>query len=99
MHYAARITGTGSAFPENRVTNEALAMRLAGLGVKTNDDWIRTRTGISERRYSEIDDPNEHNSSLGLKAAEKALEMAGKSPSDIDQIICATCSPDTLARF
>lgn len=96
MDYAARIIGTGSAFPKNCVTNEMLSLKLAKLGVETSDLWIQTRTGIRERRFSEIDDPSEHNSSLGLEAAAKALEMAGKNPSDIDQIICATCSPDTL---
>ncbi len=96
MEYAARITGTGSAFPGNSVTNEALATRMAELGVQTSDEWISTRTGIRERRYSEIENPNEQNSSLGLKAANMALEMAGKKPSDIEQLICATCSPDTL---
>ncbi len=96
MEYAARITGTGSAFPGNSVTNEALSTKMAELGVQTNDEWISTRTGIRERRFSEIENPNEHNSSLGLKAATMALEMAGKKPSDIEQIICATCSPDTL---
>jgi 3-oxoacyl-[acyl-carrier-protein] synthase-3 len=96
MEYAARITGTGSAFPKKSMTNEMLSVKLAKLGVETNDMWIQTRTGIRERRFSEINDPSEHNSSLGLEAAEKALEMAEKTPSDIDQIICATCSPDTL---
>lgn len=96
MEYAARITGTGSAFPKNCVPNQELAQKLSKLGIETNDGWIQTRTGIRERRYAEINDPSEHNSSLGLKAAHKALKMACKTPSDIDQIICATCSPDTL---
>ena len=96
MEYAARITGTGAAFPRNCVTNVELADRLAKLGVDTNDQWIQTRTGIRQRRYAQIDDPSEHNSSLGLEAAHRALRMAGKTPLDIDQIICATCSPDTL---
>lgn len=96
MEHAAKITGTGSAFPLHTVTNESLARKMAELGVRTSDEWISTRTGIKERRYSLIEDPNEHNSSLGLQAAKKALEMAGKNPSDIEQLICATCSPDTL---
>ena len=96
MEYAAKITGTGSAFPKNCMTNEMLTAKLADLGVETSAMWIQTRTGIRERRFSALDDPSEHNSSLGLVAAGKALEMAGKTPSDIDQIICATCSPDTL---
>lgn len=96
MEFAARITGTGSAFPKKCIANQELAERLSKIGIETNDLWIQTRTGIKERRFAEIDEPSEYNSSLGLKAAQKALEMAGKSPSDIDQIICATCSPDTL---
>jgi len=95
MNFAARITGTGSAFPEKRISNDDLAKKVAKLGVETNDTWIRERTGICERRYSDVENSAEHNSSLGCAAAQKALEMAGKSPDDIDQIIYATCSPDT----
>ncbi|MFH1993098.1 MAG: beta-ketoacyl-ACP synthase III [Pseudomonadota bacterium] len=95
MNFAARITGTGSAFPVNRVTNDDITEKLSKLGLETNDGWIRERTGICERRISDIENPNEHNSSLGCQAARKALEMAGKTPEDIDQIIYATCSPDT----
>jgi len=96
MGYAARITGTGSAFPENRFTNDDIARKLAKLGVETNDSWIRERTGIRERRFSDIENPAEHNSSLGFAAAQKALIMAGRKAEEIDQIIYATCSPDTL---
>jgi 3-oxoacyl-[acyl-carrier-protein] synthase-3 len=88
--YSARITGTGSAFPAQRVTNDELSQRI-----DTNDAWIRERTGISERRISERGNPDEFNSSLGLKAALRALEMSGKRAEDIDQILYATCSPDT----
>jgi 3-oxoacyl-[acyl-carrier-protein] synthase III len=96
MTFAAKISGTGSAFPETAVTNDDIAQRLAGLGVETNDKWIRERTGIQERRHSRVGYETEQNSSLGLRAAKNALEMAGKEPGDIDQIIYATCSPDTL---
>jgi len=96
MEYGARITGIGSAFPTNRVTNDQLSEKMEAFGATTNDQWIRERTGIRERRYSDPNSPEEHNSSLGLKAAEKALEMAGKKPDEVEQIICATCSPDTL---
>jgi 3-oxoacyl-[acyl-carrier-protein] synthase-3 len=95
MDFAARITGTGSAFPKKKVTNDDIVQKLAELGITTSDRWIRERTGICERRISDVDNPAEHNSSLGLSAAQKALEMAGKSPEAIDQIIYATCSPDT----
>ena len=96
MDFAARLTGTGSAFPKNRMSNAGIVKRLAKLGIETSDTWIRERTGIRERRISDVENPAELNSSLGFSAAQKALEMAGKSPGDIDQIIYATCSPDTL---
>lgn len=96
MPFAARITGTGSAFPDQRVTNEEICRRLRAAGIETTDRWIRERTGIRERRHSDTDNPKEHNSSLGMAAASAALEAAGKEPGDIDQIIYATCSPDTL---
>ncbi len=96
MTYAARITGVGSAFPAQCVTNDQLSEKLEALGVETNDQWICERTGIRERCYSDVNSSREHNSSLGLRAAEKALQMAGKRPNEVEQIICATCSPDTL---
>ncbi|MDD2388626.1 MAG: ketoacyl-ACP synthase III [Desulfobacterales bacterium] len=96
MIYAARITGTGSAFPKQSFTNEDIVKKLAEMGAETSDAWIRERTGICERRGSDPHDPEERNSSLGKAAALQALEMAGKSPKDIDQIIYATCSPDSL---
>jgi 3-oxoacyl-[acyl-carrier-protein] synthase-3 len=95
MNFAARITGTGSAFPRKRITNHDIVQKLSGLGISTSDQWIRERTGICERRISEAGNAAEYNSSLGLSAAQNALEMAGKSADDIDQIIYATCSPDT----
>lgn len=95
MNFAARIIGTGSAFPKNRVSNSSIVQKLGKLGIETSDEWIRERTGIRERRISDVGNPAEHNSSLGCSAAQKALTMAGKSPEDIDQIIYATCSPDT----
>jgi 3-oxoacyl-[acyl-carrier-protein] synthase-3 len=95
MMFAARITGTGSAFPKKRMSNDDLVKMVATKGVKTSDEWIRERTGICERRISDLEDPDESNSSLGLRASTLALEMAGKTPADIDQIIFATCTPDT----
>ena len=89
--FYSRITGTGSAFPEKILTNDMLATQ-----VDTSDEWIRERTGIRERRISDPTNPNEWNSSLGLAAAKRALEMAGKRAEEIDQILYATCTPDTL---
>lgn len=89
--FASKVVGTGSAFPKTRLTNEELAKRI-----ESSNEWIVERTGIQERRISTPRDPDEFNSSLGLAAARRALEMANRRPEDIDQIIYATCTPDTL---
>ena len=96
MTYSARIIGTGSAFPLEIVNNDELARRMARLDVETSDQWIRERTGIQQRRYSDLSNANESNSSMATSAAAAALEMAGKTAQDIDQIIVGTCSPETL---
>lgn len=89
--FGSKIIGTGSAFPSTKVTNDELSKR-----VETSHEWILERTGICERRIAIPNNPNEFNSSLGFIAASRALEMAGKRAEDIDQIIYATCTPDTL---
>lgn len=89
--FASKIIGTGSAFPASKVSNLDLSQR-----VETSHDWIVERTGIHERRLSTPGDSNEFNSSLGYLAATRALEMAGKTAKDLDQILYATCTPDTL---
>lgn len=81
------ITGTGSALPENIVTNFDMAKL-----VETSDEWIRERTGIAERRISTGDTV----ASLSATACGLALEMAGKKAEDVDLIIVATCSPEML---
>jgi 3-oxoacyl-[acyl-carrier-protein] synthase-3 len=96
MRFASRITGTGSAFPEARISNHELAQQLARLDIATSHDWIFERTGISERRYADLTRESEQNSSLAAAAAREALEMAGRKPLDIDQIIVATCTPESL---
>jgi 3-oxoacyl-[acyl-carrier-protein] synthase-3 len=96
MTFAAKITGTGSAFPPHRVTNADLSRELARLGVETNDRWIRERTGIRERRYADLTKEQRPNAALAADAAINALEMAGRSAQEIDQIILATCTPDAL---
>lgn len=82
-----RISGTGSALPEYRVTNQKLQEF-----VETSDEWIRERTGIGERRISTGDTVV----SLAAEACRKALEMAGKTASEVDLILVATCSPEYL---
>lgn len=100
MGFASRITGTGSAYPETRLTNDDLAAELAKKGQETSDQWIRERTGIAERRVARRTGgavaESERNSSFGFRAAQRALEMAGKRAEDIDAILYATCTPDTL---
>lgn len=82
-----KITGTGSALPEKTVTNFDMAKL-----VDTSDEWIRERTGISERRISTKDTV----SSLAARACTRALEMAGRDAADVDLILVATCSPELL---
>jgi len=94
--YDARITGTGSAFPGRRLTNEELTRQLARHGIETSDQWIRARTGIQKRRIAAGDaSEKETNSSLGAQAARQALHMAGRRADEVDQILYATCTPDT----
>src|SRR5215213_11141717 len=83
--YAA-ITGWGMAVPERVLTNAELERM-----VSTSDEWIRTRTGIRERR---VVSPGESTSTLSTAAGRRALEQAGLAASEIDLIILATCTPD-----
>jgi 3-oxoacyl-[acyl-carrier-protein] synthase-3 len=82
----ARITGWGKHLPERVLTNSDLEKM-----VDTSDEWIRTRTGIRERRIAA---PGETCSTMSLAAARKALEVAKLSPSDVELIVVATSSPD-----
>ena len=87
----AKIIGTGSYLPNEAVSNDELAARLAKEGIETSDEWIRSRTGIAQRHLAS---PNQTSSDLAMFAALNALEMAGVAPLDIDLIIVATTSPD-----
>jgi len=84
----SRITGTGSRLPDRVVTNKELESRI-----ETSDDWIVSRTGIRERHIAA---DGEFTSDLALGAARKALEMAGRSPADVDLIVLATSTPDMV---
>lgn len=84
MLYAS-ITGIGRYLPEHRLTNHQLESL-----VDTNDEWIRTRTGIQERRIMR-DKPT---SFMCIEAAKEAIAEAKVSASEIDAIIVATISPD-----
>jgi 3-oxoacyl-[acyl-carrier-protein] synthase III len=86
MH--SRIAGTGGYLPAKVLTNAELARRI-----DTSDEWVRSRTGICERR---IADDDEQTSDLALAAAKQALVAAGIAPSDVDLIIVATTTPDMI---
>src|ERR1700723_3343101 len=85
---AAKITGVAGYVPPRVVTNFDLEKM-----VDTNDEWIRTRTGIRERHYVE---PGVAASHLGTEAARKLLLEKGVSPEQIDLIVLATVTPDML---
>jgi 3-oxoacyl-[acyl-carrier-protein] synthase-3 len=82
------IAGTGSYVPEKILTNADLSAM-----VDTSDEWIFTRTGIKERRIAAADEFTSH---MAVKAAERALEQAGLAAADVELIIVATITPDTL---
>lgn len=84
----AHVTGWGVEVPERVLTNYDLEQM-----VETTDEWIRERTGISERR---IADDRDNTTTLGLRAARKALNRANISPRDLDLIIVATSTPASL---
>ncbi|MGB9612879.1 MAG: ketoacyl-ACP synthase III, partial [Candidatus Margulisiibacteriota bacterium] len=84
----AKVIGVGSCVPPKVVTNDDLAQI-----VETSDEWIRTRTGIRERRVS---DEGTATSDLAIIAAQRALASAKMPAKEIDLIIVATTSPDYL---
>jgi 3-oxoacyl-[acyl-carrier-protein] synthase-3 len=85
---AAKITGVAGYVPPRVVTNFDLEKM-----VDTNDEWIRTRTGIRERHYAE---PGVGSSHLGAEAAKKLLAAKRVPPEQIDLIVVATVTPDML---
>ena len=84
-----RFLGTGLAVPDRVVTNEELSQEM-----DTSDEWIRTRTGIQERRYVR---EGETGVDLALAATRRALEMADVAASEVDAIVYATSTPDHFA--
>jgi 3-oxoacyl-[acyl-carrier-protein] synthase III len=95
----SKILGLGSFVPDRIVTNEEIRflddqhVRRDTPQLETTDEWIRTRTGIEERRYV----PNDGTwacSDVALPAARRAIEDAEMAPKDVDCIILATLSPD-----
>ncbi len=85
---SAYIAGTGSYVPEEIISNFDLEKM-----VDTTDEWIRTRTGIAERRIAGKHEPT---SDLAVKAAQSALDDAGLDARDLDLIITATVTPDMI---
>ena len=80
----ARIMGLGSAQPQRVVSNHELSLR-----VDTNDEWIRKRVGVANRR---IAGPEQSLLDLAAEAAGKAVADAGLTPSDLDTVLVATCT-------
>lgn len=88
MLYHSKIAGLGYFVPENVVTNDDLSKVI-----DTNDEWIQERTGIRERRHV-IKGSGETTATMGVKAAQIAIERSGVAKETIDFIIFATISPD-----
>ncbi len=80
------ITGWGKCMPPNVLSNHDLEQL-----VDTTDEWITTRTGIKERRISHVEA-----SELAAVAGMRALAAAGKTPDDVDLLLVATCSGDSI---
>lgn len=89
----ARITGTGSCLPPQRLTNADMVAMLTPRGVETSDEWIVERTGIRARHF--VAD-GVYASDLAADACRKAMEAAGVASSEIDLIIVATSTPDMV---
>jgi len=85
----AAITAVGGYVPEYRLTNKELETM-----VDTNDEWIRSRTGIEERRI--LKGEGLGSSDMGAPAVLELCKKRGIDPSEIDCIICATVTPDMV---
>jgi len=85
----AAITSVGGYVPETKLTNFDLEKL-----VDTNDEWIKSRTGISERRI--LREPGKASSDMAVKAIEEILRKKNLDPLEIDCIICATVTPDMV---
>lgn len=86
--YQCYFAGTGSYLPEKRMTNAELEQI-----VDTSDEWIRQRTGISERRVAAAD---QSTSDLATEASRAAISIAELTPQDIEAVILGTITPDTM---
>src|SRR4051794_3896709 len=82
------LSGTGSVLPRRVMSNDDFSGSL-----DTSDEWIRTRTGIKQRRLA---GPGETAATLGAEASRRALEAAPPRPADVDLIVCATVTPGRM---
>lgn len=87
--YKAAITGVGGYVPETKLTNKDLEQM-----VDTSDEWIRTRTGISERRI--LREKGKASGYMAEQAARNLLQKTGLDPMEIDVVIVATVTPDMI---
>lgn len=85
----AAITGVGGYVPEYRLTNFELEKM-----VETNDEWIRTRTGISERRI--LKGEGQGTSVMAVEAVKELLKKTNTKAEEVDLLVCATVTPDML---
>ena len=88
MSLNTHIVGVGGYLPETVMSNEDLAKI-----VDTSDEWIRERTGITQRH---IIDKDQYTSDLATRAAQQALDDAGLTIHDIDALVVATTTPDMI---
>jgi 3-oxoacyl-[acyl-carrier-protein] synthase III len=86
---SAAITGVGGYVPEFRLTNQILETMM-----DTNDEWIRSRTGVEERRI--LKGEGLGTSDLGAEAVKDLLQKKNIDPLEIDCVICATVTPDMM---
>jgi 3-oxoacyl-[acyl-carrier-protein] synthase III len=86
MTLSAHVIGWGKYVPPHVLTNKDLARRM-----DTSDDWIRSRTGIGERRIAQ---DGETTASMAIRAAQQALEVAGLPPAQVELVVVATATPD-----
>jgi 3-oxoacyl-[acyl-carrier-protein] synthase-3 len=89
MERNAVVTGVGHYVPPKVLTNKELEKL-----VDTNDEWIVSRTGIRERRI--LEDKDKASAYMGYQAAKMILDEKNLSPDEIDLIVVATVTPDTM---
>src|SRR6187402_3082295 len=85
----AAITAVGGFVPDDKLTNTDLEKM-----VDTSDEWIRTRTGVAERRI--LKGEGKGTSDLGAPAVLELCKKRGIDPSEIDCLICCTVTPDMV---